>query len=129
VRKQGTTETFLERIRLLAEHGYRVVLNVLGGLPRATKTSYALTREFIDESLHHVFLYNFYNFVPYPKAPIFATLRPRIVDWTFSNWREDGMVVYSPYLMSREEHWECFLDLVDYGGRVLRSKASAEGVE
>jgi len=73
----------------------------------------------LDAASEHVWLYNLYNFVPYPKTPLFPTLKERIVDWDFQNWREDRPVVYEPYHQSRERSWAHFLRIVERATELL----------
>ena len=117
--KYGGEEVYRRAIALLAGRGFNVILNVLGGLPNETRESQAQTLAFLRANTDGVWLYNLYNFVPYPKTPIFPTLRERILDWDFANWREDLPIVYRPYHQSREEAWDHFLELVDLATTVL----------
>ncbi|HEU5228861.1 MAG TPA: hypothetical protein VFU49_13680, partial [Ktedonobacteraceae bacterium] len=96
--------------------------NVLGGLPNETRESQQRTLDFLEKTAHFVWLYNLYNFVPYPKTPLFPMIRDRIVDWNFQNWREDGPVVFTPFNQSREEAWEHFLRLVDVSTNLILRK-------
>lgn len=112
VRKPGKLANFHDRCKLLADAGIQVVLNVMGGLPHSTRRSCERTADMLAEGSSHVALYNLYNFVPYPLAPIFEDLRPRIFDWDFDHWREDAPVVFEPYHLSVDESWEQFLSLV-----------------
>ena len=99
--------------------GFRVVLNILGGLPEETEDSHRLTGEWLSAAADHVWAANLYSFVPYPLTPYFETLRPRIVDWNFEHWREDAPPVYEPFHLSRGRSWHLFLDKVDQMSRVL----------
>jgi uncharacterized radical SAM superfamily protein len=112
VHKGGGADSLARALRLLRSRGFAVILNVLGGLPAETDQSYDHTLRVLRETASDVFLYNLYNFVPYPKTPLFRSLHSRIVDWDFDRWREDGMVVYEPYHLSREASWEWFLEEV-----------------
>jgi len=119
LRKFGGAQRYREVIGALHASGLRVILNVLGGLPNETEESQARTLEFLDAASEHVWLYNLYNFVPYPKTPLFPTLKERIVDWDFQNWREDRPVVYEPYHQSRERSWAHFLRIVERATELL----------
>jgi len=77
------------------------------------------TLEFIEETSDKVWLYNLYNFVPYPKTPLFPSLRSRIVDWDFQHWREDQPIVYEPYHQSRAQAWDHFLQLIELATRLI----------
>lgn len=122
LRKYGGARAYRDAIELLHARGLRVILNVLGGLPNETADSHARTRAFLEETGDQVWLYNLYNFVPYPKTPLFATLRPRIVDWNFQNWREDQPVVFEPYHHSRAQAWDNFLALVETADRLIQRR-------
>jgi pyruvate-formate lyase-activating enzyme len=125
LRKHGGVRAYQNAIALLHARGLHVVLNVLGGLPNEDSESQRRTRDFLMDTSEQVWLYNLYNFVPYPKTPLFPTLRSRIVDWEFQNWREDRPVVYEPYHQSRAQAWEHFLELTELATRLIsRPEAS-----
>jgi radical SAM superfamily enzyme YgiQ (UPF0313 family) len=125
LRKHGGVRAYQDAIALLHARGLHVVLNVLGGLPNENAESQQRTLEFMTETSEQVWLYNLYNFVPYPKTPLFPSLKPRIVDWEFQNWREDRPVVYEPYHQSRDQAWEHFLELTELATRLIsRAEAS-----
>ncbi len=113
LKKSSQRHQFIPVLESLNERGFHVVLNVLGGLPNETRESQQHTLEFLEETADLVWLYNLYNFVPYPKTPLFPFIRDRIVDWDFQNWREDRPVVFTPFHQTREEAWEHFLTLVE----------------
>jgi radical SAM superfamily enzyme YgiQ (UPF0313 family) len=118
--KKGTDVVRVnEAVALLNAAGIRVILNVLGGLPHATKQSAQRTMEFMTELADMTYLYNLYNFVPYPKTPLFATIKDRIVDWDFANWREDKPVVFTPYEQSANELWDDFLSIVGHAHSLI----------
>lgn len=119
LKKLGGEERFMEAFQALNRRGLRVILNVLGGLPNETRESQQRTLDFLEQTAHFVWLYNLYNFVPYPKTPLFPMIRDRIVDWNFQNWREDGPIVFTPFHQTREEAWEHFLRLVDVATNLL----------
>jgi radical SAM superfamily enzyme YgiQ (UPF0313 family) len=112
IKKGAGQDSFRRALAMLRARGLPVILNVLGGLPSETDDSYARTAATLRETAPDVFLYNLYNFVPYPMTPLFGSLRSRIVDWNFDHWREDAMVVYEPYHLSREASWQWFLEEV-----------------
>jgi anaerobic magnesium-protoporphyrin IX monomethyl ester cyclase len=85
-----TTVSFRGMVRKLNQAGFAVVLNVLSGLPEETAADHAQTLAFIENVASEVWLYNLYNFVPYPLTARFLRLRDRIVDWKFANWRKDS---------------------------------------
>lgn len=103
---------FTRRLEKLRSRGFLPVLNVLGGLPNETSASERETLQFLQENRDYVWLYNLYNFVPYPKAPLFEVVRNRIVDWNFQNWREDRPPVFEPFYQTRDESWDHFLQVV-----------------
>lgn len=125
LRKHGGARAYHDAIALLRARGLHVVLNVLGGLPNETPESQRETLGFMEDTAGEVWLYNLYNFVPYPKTPLFPSLRSRIVDWDFQNWREDRPVVYEPYHQSREQAWEHFLRLVELATRLIARREDA----
>ncbi len=127
LKKVGGEERFLQAFQHMNEWGFHVILNVLGGLPNETRESQGQTLRFLEESADLVWLYNLYNFVPYPKTPLFPLIRSRIVDWDFQNWREDMPVVFTPYHQSREEAWAHFLRLVELATQLIL-KRTAEPV-
>jgi uncharacterized radical SAM superfamily protein len=119
-------EGFIPVLESLRERGFLVVLNVLGGLPNETRQSQQRTLDFLGQSSELVWLYNLYNFVPYPKTPIFPLIRDRIVDWNFQNWREDRPVVFTPFHQSREESWTHFLRLVERATGLLQRRRNKQ---
>jgi hypothetical protein len=123
--KHGGTRAYQDAIAVLRARGLHVILNVLGGLPNETADSQRETLGFIEDTADQVWLYNLYNFVPYPKTPLFPELRSRIIDWDFQHWREDRPVVYEPYHQSRGQAWDHFLHLVDRATQLI---ARGEGV-
>ena len=124
--KGRRTNEILDRaVELLDDAGLRVVLNVLGGLPNETAATHRETLDAIAAIGDRVWLYNLYNFVPYPKTPMFPSIRGRIVDWDFTHWREDRPVVFVPYHQSREEAWEQFLGVVDASAATLAERRRA----
>jgi uncharacterized radical SAM superfamily protein len=116
-----TADDVLSALRELKSIGVKPVLNVLGGLPDEKSATHEVTREFLEEARSLVWLFNIYNFVPYPLTPLFPTLRPRIHDWDFANWREDRPVVFEPYHQSAGESWDQFLDLIQVCTEIVAS--------
>jgi hypothetical protein len=120
-----TLADFSERIARVNARGMRVVLNVLSGLPGETRQDHERTLDFIEGARSNAWLYNLYNFVPYPLTPLYPGLRDRIVDWTFAHWREDGPPVFLPYHVTRQESFQFFLEKVESAHHaVLRSRAA-----
>jgi hypothetical protein len=126
LKKLGGEERFMRAFQKLNNRGFHVILNVIGGLPNETHESQQQTLHFLEMTSGLVWLHNLYNFVPYPKTPIFPTIRDRIVDWNFQNWREDKPVVFTPYHQTREEAWEYFLRLVDSATTLIVNKKLLE---
>jgi uncharacterized radical SAM superfamily protein len=125
-KSNGDPDFFRTSIRRLKAAGFRVVLNVLSGLPEETTSAHRSTLEFIDDTASDVWLYNLYNFVPYPLTTQYQRLRDRIVDWRFRNWREDGPPVFQPLYVSREESFDFFLQKVETAHAAVRRHALAE---
>jgi len=116
---------FHQAIRRLREAGMRVVLNVLSGLPEEDSAAHRATLDFIDQTASDVWLYNLYNFVPYPLTAQFARIRDRIVDWRFCNWREDGLPVFEPLHVTREESFRFFVEKVQAAHIAVKRHALA----
>lgn len=121
----GGERRVCDALALLRDANLRVVLNVLGGLPTERPESHAKTVSFIEESSDLVWLYNLYNFVPYPLTPLFRRLRERIFDWNYENWREDAPPVFEPFHLSSQQSWELFLDKVACAHRAVGSLCPA----
>jgi len=119
LKKAGGEVSFSHALEDLRQRGFHVILNVLGGLPNETRRSQHETLSFLRSTSGLVWLYNLYNFVPYPKTPLFPFIRDRIVDWDFKNWREDKPVVFTPLHQTREEAWEHFLHLTEYATHLI----------
>ncbi|MCP1926382.1 B12-binding domain-containing radical SAM protein [Bradyrhizobium elkanii] len=126
VRKRNDPERYHTWIERLSVRGIHVVLNLLGGLPHSTMAAHRQTISFLEDTARHVKLYNLYNFVPYPKTPIFPSLRPRIVDWNFANWREDRPVVFLPFHQTGGELWTLFIELVKHCDRLVTCRIESE---
>jgi hypothetical protein len=123
--KRGGASAYRSALEKLRERKRYTVLNLLGGLPMQTEGTQTYTLDFLRDSEDLVYLYNLYNFVPYPDTPLFPTLRPRICDWNYANWREDRPVVFQPYFLSRERSWELFLELVQTCTRFCEKRETA----
>jgi Radical SAM superfamily len=123
--KAGGADRFRPALARLKSRGFRPVLNILGGLPYETRQSQRDTLQFMAETRDLVWLYNLYNFVPYPKTPLFAVLRERIANWNFADWREDRPVVFEPFYQTRAEAWDHFLNLVALATSFAESKATS----
>jgi len=124
-----TPELFSDRIARLARRGMHVVLNVLGGLPNETREAHQETLAFINSARCEAQLYNLYNFVPYPLTAQFRLLRPRIFDWDFSHWREDGPPVFQPYHLTPDESFELFLEKVAVAHDAIVTRRHSFGVQ
>ncbi|MBM9502385.1 radical SAM protein [Leptospira sp. 201903071] len=120
--KYTDLDLFKTNIQKLNDAGIKVILNVLGGLPYETRKSLRTTVNFLEETSDYVWLYNLYNFVPYPKTPIYISIKDRIVDWNFNNWREDKPIVFEPFLQSRSDSWNNFLELIQLGDKLVGRK-------
>ena len=127
-RKANRDPDFFHRsIRRLRDAGLRVVLNILSGLPEEDAAAHRATLDFIERSAPDVWLYNLYNFVPYPLTAQFPRLRERIVDWQFANWREDGPPVFEPLHVSREQSFHFFIEKVAAAHAAIRRHVLAPG--
>ena len=113
-----SAELYREKLRSLTDAGIRVILNVIGGLPRGTRKACDRTLDFMS-SCSDAWLFNLYNFVPYPLTPEFPRIRHRIHDWNFGNWREDAPPVFHPLHQSVDESWQQFLDIVQVAHRIV----------
>jgi hypothetical protein len=113
---------YYQCIEALTAEGMHVVLNILGGLPGERRCSHELTVEFMKDRRNKTWLYNLYSFVPYPLTPVFPTIRDRIFDWSFANWREDSPPVYQPFHLSADESYELFLAKVETAHQLIRRR-------
>ncbi|KAA6223796.1 radical SAM protein [Streptomyces albofaciens JCM 4342] len=113
-------DDYTEKIRTVSDSGLKVVLNVMGGLDEETEAAHRQTVQWLDDNSAWLWLFNLYNFVPYPLTPDFPRLRRRIVDWDFAAWREDAPVVYRPQHLSRERSWELFQEKIAVAHRIVR---------
>ena len=112
---------YLETIDRIRSAGIRVILNVLGGLPNEREACHCATIDVLGRWSSCVFLYNLYNFVPYPLTPIFPSLRLELLNWNFADWREDAPPVFEPYHQTMEQSWERFLEKVNVAHVLVRS--------
>jgi Radical SAM superfamily len=113
-------EHYARVIEQLTAAGMRVILNVMGGLAHERAESHQETLAFLRGPRNRAWLYNLYSFVPYPLTPIFPTLRERIYDWSFANWREDARPVFHPYHASSDESFAWFLEKVAVAHELVR---------
>lgn len=120
---------FRKTVRQLTDRGFRVVLNILSGLPEETRDSHQETLAYMRDGSSDIFLFNLYNFVPYPLTAQFAKLRDRIVDWEFSRWVEDGPPVFIPRHVTREESYGFFLEKVSAAHHLIRQRVVPEGLD
>jgi uncharacterized radical SAM superfamily protein len=113
-------EFFTERMKRITSRDIRVVLNILSGLPSETRQAHDQTVAFIESARSEAWLYNLYNFVPYPLTPHFPKLRERIVDWNFAHWLEDGPPVFLPYHIDPDASFQLFLEKVAVAHDAIR---------
>jgi hypothetical protein len=128
LQKSGKSSPPVERYEAVLERlnrmGIRVVLNILGSLPLETPQSHDRTVATIQRWDRLVWLYNLYNFVPYPLTPYFEELRDRIFNWEFSAWREDAPPVFMPYYQSVDASWAAFLEKVRVAHSVIKRRSN-----
>lgn len=118
-------DDYAEKVRMLYEAGINVVLNVMGGLDEETEESHRQTARWLWDNSSSLWLFNLYNFVPYPLIPDFARLRERIFNWDFADWREDAPPVYRPKNLTPERSWELFEEKIAVAHRIVRQHAEA----
>lgn len=108
VNKQQESEDTLRAIEALDKRGIKTVVNILVGLPQETNETYHQTLEFMESA--NPWLYNIYNFVPYPLTNLYKTLKSenRIVEDNWEKWLENGQPVFEPYNVSREKVFEWY---------------------
>lgn len=126
LRKPTRNNSYQDSLKLLNDHGIKVILNVLGGLPYETEQTADETLAFLDQTADETWLYNIYNFVPYPKTPLFPQIRSRIFDWNFANWREDMPPVYEPYYLKPEQSWEYFLQIISLTNKIISNPSKQQ---
>ncbi|MFI2190306.1 B12-binding domain-containing radical SAM protein [Streptomyces sioyaensis] len=110
---------YTEKIHALSDAGLKVVLNMMGGLDEETEQAHAQTIEWMEGNSSALWLFNLYNFVPYPLIPDFPRLRERIFNWNFADWREDAPVVYQPRHLTPERSWELFQEKIAAAHRII----------
>ncbi|WP_296106751.1 radical SAM protein [uncultured Agrobacterium sp.] len=125
MKKVSRSDRYLQAFEKMNSHGLKVILNVLGGLPHSTQDSHKKTMDFLWKTQDFIFLYNIYNFVPYPKTPIFPLIKNRIRDWNFAHWREDMPVVFEPFNQSAEDSWVQFREIVALCTAITGRKVAA----
>ncbi|WP_170006022.1 B12-binding domain-containing radical SAM protein [Bacillus fonticola] len=113
---------FEDALKSLKDRGFKTVLNILSGLPNETRESQNETIKFINETKNLVWLYNHYNFVPYPKTPLYPIIKDRITNWNFDEWREDKPPVFTPKHQSVEDSYMHFLNVVDFTTDILKEQ-------
>ncbi|MFD4399450.1 B12-binding domain-containing radical SAM protein [Kitasatospora sp. NPDC058478] len=118
-------DDYTERIHALSDAGLKVVLNMMGGLDEETEESHAQTVRWLEANRRALWLFNLYNFVPYPLTPDFQRLRERIFTWDFAQWREDAPVVYRPSHLTPERSWELFQEKIAAAHRIVRTPVPA----
>ncbi|MFJ8478122.1 B12-binding domain-containing radical SAM protein [Kitasatospora sp. NPDC094011] len=118
-------DDYTARIHALSGAGLKVVLNMMGGLDEETEESHAQTVRWLEDNRRALWLFNLYNFVPYPLIPDFERLRERIFDWDFAHWREDAPVVYRPSHLTPERSWELFQEKIATAHRIVRAPGPA----
>ncbi|MEO3777402.1 radical SAM protein [Micromonospora sp. B11E3] len=116
---------YTEKIHDLKDAGLHIVLNMMGGLDEETEQSHRQTLHWLRDNSDALWLFNLYNFVPYPLIPDFARLRDRIVNWDFADWREDAPVVYRPAHLTPERSWELFQEKIAAAHRIVRASTRA----
>ncbi|RST24379.1 radical SAM protein [Streptomyces sp. WAC04770] len=105
-------DDYTTKIHKLSDAGLKVVLNMMGGLDEETEAAHGQTVDWMRENSSALWLFNLYNFVPYPLTPDFPRLRERIFNWDFADWREDVPVVYRPQHLSPEASWDLFQEKI-----------------
>jgi len=118
-------DVYLAKLKQIKAAGINVVLNLLGGLPMEQPSSHDKTLTAMRRWSSVVWLYNLYNFVPYPLTPYFESLKDRIFTWNFSCWREDMPPVFHPYHQSADESWSRFLEKIAVAHEVINSSPGA----
>ncbi|MGW1073086.1 B12-binding domain-containing radical SAM protein [Streptomyces sp. NPDC002537] len=118
-------DDYTEKIHALNDAGLKVVLNMMGGLDEETERSHTQTVDWLETNSRALWLFNLYNFVPYPLTPDFPRLRGRIFNWDFAQWREDAPVVYRPAHLGPERSWELFQEKIAAAHRIVRTPEPA----
>ncbi|WP_147255521.1 radical SAM protein [Streptomyces sp. PT12] len=118
-------DDYTQKIHRLNDAGLKVVLNMMGGLDEETEASHDQTVAWLRDNRSALWLFNLYNFVPYPLTPDFPRLRERILDWEFAHWREDAPVVYRPRHLSPAASWELFQEKISTAHDIIRAPMTA----
>lgn len=118
-------DDYTEKIHQLSDANLRVVLNMMGGLDEETEAAHGQTVNWMRENSSALWLFNLYNFVPYPLTPDFPRLRERIHNWNFADWREDAPVVYQPQHLSPEASWSLFQEKIAAAHDIIRTPTTA----
>ncbi|MEW2034719.1 radical SAM protein [Streptomyces roseifaciens] len=116
-------DDYTTKIHALSDSGLKVVLNMMGGLDEETEASHSQTVSWLQDNSRALWLFNLYNFVPYPLIPDFPRLRERIFDWDYAHWREDLPVVYRPRHLTPERSWDLFQEKIAAAHRIVRTPA------
>ncbi|MFL0021376.1 B12-binding domain-containing radical SAM protein [Streptomyces sp. NBUL23] len=111
---------YAEKINAISDAGLKTVLNVMGGLDEETEEAHRQTVRWFERNSSALWLFNLYNFVPYPLTPDFTHLRDRITNWDYSAWREDAPVVYQPKHLTSERSWELFQEKIAIAHDIVR---------
>lgn len=114
-------DDYTTKIHMLSDTGLKVVLNMMGGLDEETEAAHGQTVDWMRQNSSALWLFNLYNFVPYPLTPDFPRLRERIFNWDFADWREDVPVVYRPQHLSPEASWDLFQDKIATAHDIIRT--------
>lgn len=104
-----------ERLAMLWHHGICPILNICAGFPHETLIDHESTMQDMRELALFTWIWNMYNFVPYPGTALYMQLAQdsRLdspVQW--SAWREDGPAVFQPYHATKEELFSRYLDKI-----------------
>ncbi|MFF2613237.1 B12-binding domain-containing radical SAM protein [Kitasatospora sp. NPDC058046] len=118
-------DDYTSKIRQLSDAGLKIVLNMMGGLDEETEAAHGQTVSWMRENESALWLFNLYNFVPYPLTPDFPRLRERIFNWDFADWREDAPVVYRPRHLSPEDSWDLFQEKIAAAHAIIRDPLPA----
>lgn len=114
-------DDYTTKIHQLSDAGLKVVLNMMGGLDEETEAAHGQTVGWMRENSSALWLFNLYNFVPYPLTPDFPRLRERIFTWDYAQWREDAPVVYRPQHLSPDASWDAFQEKIATAHDIIRA--------
>jgi hypothetical protein len=118
-------DDYTKKIHKLSDANLKVVLNMMGGLDEETEAAHGQTVDWMHENSSALWLFNLYNFVPYPLTPDFPRLRQRIFNWDYADWREDAPVVYRPQHLSPEASWDLFQEKIAAAHDIIRTPITA----